>query len=94
MRETVTITRAEYDWLCAAEDDFANLRAVLSVRARIEAGTEELVPAAVADRVIDSASPFKAWREHHTMSQSASACASGVNCVQIADIEASVLRAT
>lgn len=88
MSNTVTITRAEYDRLCAAEEDFADLRAALAVRDRIEAGTEELVPAAVADRLIDGASPLKVWREHRALSQSALARASGVNRVQLADIEA------
>ena len=88
MRDTVTIPRAEYDRLCAAEDDFIDLQAALPVRKRIEAGTEELVPAAVADRLIDGASPLKVWREHRALSQSALARASGVTRVQIADIEA------
>ena len=88
MSETVTIPRAEHDRLRAAEEDFEDLRAALAVRERIEAGTEELVPAAVADRLIDGTSPLKVWREHRTLSQSALARASGVNRVQIADIEA------
>lgn len=59
MNETVTITRAEYDRLRAAEEDFEDLCAALAARQRIEAGTEELVPAAVADRLIDGESPLK-----------------------------------
>ncbi len=88
MSETVTITRAEYDRLCAAEQDFADLQAALAVRASIEAGTEELLPAAVADRLIDGESPLKVWREHRALSQSALARAARVNRVHIADIEA------
>ena len=88
MTDTVTIPRAEYDRLRAADDDFADLQAALAARARIEAGADELVPAAVADRLIDGASPLKVWREHRGLSQSALARGSGVNRVQIADIEA------
>ena len=88
MSKTVTILRAEYDRLCAVEEDFADLRAALAVRERIESGTEELVPAAVADRLIYGESPLKVWREHRALSQSALARVSGVNRVQIADIEA------
>lgn len=50
MRDTVTIPRAEYDRLCAAEDDFADLQGALCARARIEAGADELVPAACPSR--------------------------------------------
>ena len=88
MSETITITRAEYDRLCAAEEDFADLQAALATRARIEAGTDELVPAAVADRIIDGASPLRVWREHRGLSQSALASDTGVDRARIADIEA------
>ena len=77
MSETVTITRAEYDRLRAAEEDFADLRAALAVRERTAPGTEELVPAAVADRLIDGESPLKVWRGHRALSQSALARALG-----------------
>lgn len=88
MTDTATIPRAEYDRLRAAEDDFADLQAALAARARIEAGTDELVPAAVADELIDGASPLRVWREHRSLTQSALARGAGVNRVQIADIEA------
>ena len=88
MTDTVTVSRAEYDRLRAAEEDLADLQAALAARARIEAGAEELVPAAVADPLIDGASPLRVWREHRGLCQSALARGSGVNRVQIADIEA------
>ena len=72
----------------AAEDDIADLRTALAVSSSIEAGAEELVPAAVADRLIDGTSPLTVWREHRSLSQAALSRASGVNRVQIADIEA------
>ena len=66
----------------------ADFRAALAVEARIAAGTEELVPAQVADRLIDGERPLRVWREHRGLSQSALARASGVSRVQIVDIEA------
>ena len=88
MTETVTIPKAEYDRLCAAEQEFADFQAALAVEARIAAGTEELVPALVADRLIDGEAPLRVWREYRGLSQSALARASGVNRVQIVEIEA------
>ena len=88
MNDTVTIPKAEYDRLCAAADDFADIQAALSVQARIEAGTEELVPAAVADRLIDGEVPLKVWREYRDLSQSGLARAAGASRIQIVDIEA------
>ena len=87
MSETVTISRAEYERLCALEDDFEDLHAISAIEERIAAGTDELVPARVADRLIDGGSPLRVWREHRGFSQSTLARASGVNRVQIVEIE-------
>lgn len=88
MDDTVTIPRTEYDRLRAAEDELSDVRAALAVEARIAAGTEELVPAQVADRLIDGEPAIRVWREYRGLSQSALARASGVSRVQIVDIEA------
>ena len=66
----------------------ADFRAALAVEARIAAGADELVPASVADRLIDGAPPLRVWREHRGLSQSALARAAGVIRVQIVEIEA------
>ena len=46
------------------------------------------VTAIVADRLIDGASPLRVWREYRGLSQSKLARVSGVNRVQIVEIEA------
>ena len=88
MNETVTIPKVEYDRLCAIEEEFADIQAALAVEARIASGEEELLPARMVDRLIDGESPLRVWREHRQFSQSALARASGVNRVQIVEIEA------
>lgn len=88
MNESVTIPRAEYERLCATADELADIRAALAIRARVEAGTEELVPEAIADRLIDGEAPLKVWREYRGLSQSALARAAGTSRIQIIDIEA------
>ena len=88
MNDTVTISRAEYERLCALEEEFADIQAALSVEARIASGDEELIPAQVVDRLLDQESPLRVWREYRALSQAALARASGVNRVQIVDIEA------
>ena len=87
MNETVTIPKAEYDRLCAIEEEFADIQAALAVEARIASGEEELLPAQMVDRLIDGESPLRVWREYRQFSQSALARASGVNRVQIVEIE-------
>lgn len=88
MSDTVTIAKAEYERLCAAEEDLADIRAALAVQARIDAGADELVPAQVADRLIDGEPPLRVWREFRGMSQSALSRAAKTSRIQIVDIEA------
>ncbi len=88
MSETVTITRAEYDRLCAAAEEGVDLHVARSVAARLKAGAEELLPAEVADRLIDDHNPLQVWRTYRGMSQSHLARSAGVSRVQINDIEA------
>lgn len=87
MNETVTISKAEYERLCTVEEDFEDLQAALAVETRIAAGADELVPARIADRLIDGEPPLRVWREYRGLSQSALARATGVNRVQIVEIE-------
>ena len=88
MSETIAIPRLEYERLLAVEEDFADIQAALTVEAQIASGVEELVPSHVADRLIDGESPLRVWREYRALSQSALARISGVNRVQIVEIEA------
>lgn len=88
MSETVTTPKAEYDRLRALEEDFADIQTALDVEARLAAGEEELIPAAVVDRLLDGEPPLRVWREFRNLTQSDLARASGVNRVQIVDIEA------
>ena len=88
MTDTVTITKAEYERLCALQEDLADIQAALTVQAKIAAGSEELVPAEVADRIIDGDPPLRVWREYRDLTQSALARASKTSRIQIVDIEA------
>ena len=84
----MTIPKAEYQRLCAVEEDLADVRAALAVQEGIDAGTEEFVPETVVDRLIDGEPPLRVWREHRGFSQSALARAADTSRVQIVDIEA------
>ena len=72
----------------ASEDDLADIQAALAVEARIARGEEELLPASVVGRLIDEEPPLRVWRDFRDQSQAALARISGVNRVQIVDIEA------
>lgn len=88
MSETVTIPKNEYLRLKAIEEDMSDLHSAAEVLERIKAGAEELIPSVVIDRLLTGDVPLKVWREHRQLSQAELARQSGVNRIQIIDIEA------
>ena len=88
MGEMITIPLDEYRSLRAAADDLADLGTFDRAKAALAAGTDESVPADVVKRLLAGESALRVWREFRGLSQSGLASASGVNRVQIVDIEA------
>lgn len=89
MNEVVTIPKAEYLRLKSIEEDMSDLRSAAEVLDRIKAGEEELIPSSVMHRLLSGDPPLAVWREHRNISQTELARQSGVNRVQIIDIEGS-----
>ena len=87
MGEMITIPAAEYQALLGAAANLDDLRAHGRMMAAIARGEEELVPDAFAKRLIAGESPVRVWRELRGLTQAALTTASGVNRVQIANIE-------
>ena len=87
MSETVTIPRDEFERLVAIAEDKADEEAVRAFDAALARGEEELVPAAVVDRLLAGEHPLKVWREYRGFTQTALTAASGVHRVVVADIE-------
>lgn len=88
MSKMVTIELAEYNRLIAATEELDDLRAYDRAKADIAAGDDEAIPAEYAKRLIAGESPVRVYRDLRGMTQVALSEASGVNRVQIADIEA------
>ena len=82
--DMIRIPRADYEALVAARDELADILAY--DRAVAEGG--DGLPHDFMLRLIDGENPLRVFREWRGFSQSALARASGVNRVQIADIEA------
>jgi DNA-binding XRE family transcriptional regulator len=84
----ITITRVEYERLREAAEDLAVIATYNRVKADIAAGRDESIPSEFVKRMIDGESPLRVYRELRGHSQMGLAKTSGVNRVQIADIEA------
>lgn len=88
MTDTITITREEYDRLVDAAETLSDIRAFDEAKAALASGDEELIPSDFVNRMIDGESPLSVFRDLRGMSQSELSRVSGVNRVQIVDIEA------
>ncbi|MCR9122458.1 MAG: helix-turn-helix transcriptional regulator [Phyllobacteriaceae bacterium] len=84
MHDTVTIPRAEYEALIAAREDHEDMQAVADYLANPQEG----LPHDLMKKLIDGESPLGVYRQWRGFNQSSLARTSGVNRVQIADIEA------
>ncbi len=83
MSDTVTIAREEYERLLEAAEDIEDEKTVAEFLAKPEEG----VPSAFVDRMLEGESLVRLWREHRGHSQAELARRSGVNRVQLNDIE-------
>jgi DNA-binding XRE family transcriptional regulator len=88
MTDTITIPRDEYRRLLEAAETLEEIRIYDRVVVELEAGHDELVPAAFADRLVAGESPVRVYREWRGLSQAELARRSGVNRIQLIDIEA------
>lgn len=82
--DTITISRADYEALIMAKEDLDDIRAY----DRAMADCDEGMPHELVARLIDDEAPLTVFREWRGFSKAALAKASGVDRVQITDIEA------
>ena len=89
LSETVMIPRVEYEALRAAAETLSDVRAYDAARVALDEGRDELVPEPFASRLMDGVEhPLTVYRELRGLSNVQLARASGINRVQIRDIEA------
>lgn len=79
---------AEYERLVAACEDVADARAYDEVTAALADGSEEMIPAAFANRIIEGESPIRVWREFCGLSLRALAHEAGISPGYLSEIEA------
>lgn len=81
--DTVTITREEHQRLIQAEQDLADIQLLNKARDTAEEG----LPHAFMARLIEGDAPLAVYRSWRGLSQAALSRESGVNRVQIVNIE-------
>lgn len=56
-------------------------------RARLDVGDEELLPAAMVDRILAGENTVRVWRAHRGLTATALAMAAGVSAAYLSEIE-------
>jgi len=87
MGEMVSIPVEEYQRLLAIAEGMYDILAYDRAVEVLARGEDELLPAPMARRLIAGEAPVRIWREHRGLTQAALAERSGVNRVQITNIE-------
>ena len=86
--EWAVIPYADYVQLMDRLELSEDLRAYDQAKAELKAGTDELVPAVVVDRLAACEPPLRVWREYRGLTQQALADAAGVGKSYICQLEA------
>ncbi|AQS61794.1 hypothetical protein AGRHK599_LOCUS1203 [Rhizobium rhizogenes] len=79
----VVLPLSEYESLI----DKADIASAEKVRADIASGRDELVPAAVVNRLLAGENPVKVWREHRGMSAKDLAAKAAISAPYVSEIE-------
>ena len=83
----VVIPFDEYERLVEAAEDAADARDVDGIKRRLATGEEELIPAEIADRIIDGENKIRVWREYRGMSGKELADKTGLTAPYISQLE-------
>jgi len=86
--EWAVIPYTEYQRLLQQLEDLEDIRAFDQARRELAAGEDELIPAAVVERLSSGESPLRVWCEHRGLTQQALANAAAVSKSYISQLEA------
>ena len=83
----VVLPLKDYERLCAAAEDLADMGAYDRSKQSLAAGTDELIPAEFGDRILDGESPVRVWREYRGLSVKQLAAGAQISAAYLSQIE-------
>jgi DNA-binding XRE family transcriptional regulator len=86
----VLVPKAVYERMCAALEDREDIRAYDAAKA----ANPEMVPAAIADRLLSGENPIRVWREHRELTQQQLADTSGISKPYLSQLENGLRKGT
>jgi len=85
--QMVVLPRKEYEQLCEAAEDTADVQAYDEAKRRLAAGDDELIPSEFADRIIDGENQIRVWREYRGLSVKDLAAKAEISAAYLSQIE-------
>lgn len=86
--EYAVVPYNDYQKLLANAEMLVDLVAYDATKRALASGEEELIPAAVVDRLLDGDNPIRVWREFRGLTSAQLANACGVSAAAISQLEA------
>ena len=86
--EYAVVPYNDYQKLLANAEMLVDLVAYDATKRALASGEEELIPAAVVDRLLDGDNPIRVWREFRGLTSAHLASACGVSAAAISQLEA------
>ena len=86
--EYAVVPYNDYQKLLANAEMLVDLVAYDAAKRALASGEEELIPAAVVDRLLDGDNPIRVWRELRGLTSAQLATACGVSAAAISQLEA------
>ncbi|MFG1329618.1 helix-turn-helix transcriptional regulator [Xanthobacter autotrophicus] len=83
----VVLSEADYLKLIAAAEEAVDAAAVRQFKEQLAKGEEEMLPAAMADRMLAGESPVRVWREHRGLTAHDLAALAGTSQPYLSQIE-------
>ena len=85
--EWAVIRYEDYLGILENLEDLSDIRAYDQATDELAKGTDELIPAAIVDRLSNGENPLRVWRKYRGMTQQALADAAGVGKSYISQLE-------
>lgn len=83
----VVLPLDEYEQLCEAAGDMADVQAYDEAKRRLAAGEDEMIPAEFADRILDGENRVRVWREYRRISVKELAGMAKISAAYLSQIE-------
>jgi DNA-binding XRE family transcriptional regulator len=84
------IPLVDYERLVAAAEEAADVRAYDDAKRRLASGEDEMIPAQIANRILDGENKVRVWREYRGLTVKALADAAGITPAYLSQIETGV----